>query len=172
MWQNVLQNSSKHDMSTSGAQDVICLCVFVPTALNSILFFFFFLHISVPVRSMVVCQHWHLLNWLLDSQTMASLCVLSYTVIIWCLSLCVFVFLCTCECVCSPFNKKVPLCYKSTPSSVMLQGRRQDRANQRWYVHTQQEEEEEESTQNYIHQQKEIRANTSWCHYCHVHVKG
>lgn len=133
----------------------------------------FFLHISVPVHCMAVCQHWHLLNFLLDSRTMASLCVLSYTMIIWCLSLCVFVFLCMCGCVCSPFNKKVPLCYKSTPSSVMLQGRRQDEANQRWYVHTQQEEKEEESfTQNCIHQQKEMPANSSWCCHCHVHVKG
>lgn len=32
-------------------------------------------------------------------------------------------------------KKKVPLCYNSMPSSIMLQGRRQDRANQGWYVH-------------------------------------
>ena len=107
------------------------LCLFVPVATH-----FFF----VCVLCVAVCQRCRFLKSLLDIQTMASLCVLSSAVIIRCLSLCVFC-LCMCERVCltvhCSIKKGVPLCYNSTPSSVMLQGRRQDGANQGWYVHRQ-----------------------------------
>ena len=91
------------------------------------------LNVSLRVLCVVVCQRWRFPKTLLDAPTMASLYVFHVP---WSLDVCQCVFcLCTCRCVCSLFNKKVPLCSNNTPTSVMLQGRRQDGANQGWCVY-------------------------------------
>lgn len=85
----------------------------------------------VSVLRMSVCLYVsgrHFLKSLLDAPTMASLYFLSCAGINRCLSPCaffLFCFVCACASVfVRRFNEEVPLCYTSTPSSVMLQGRK------------------------------------------------
>lgn len=120
------------------------------------------MHIFVCVLWVYVCQQWRCFTSLLDIHTMASLCVLSSAGITACLSRrCFLVFSCVCANV-HCYLKKVPLCSNSTPSSVMLQGRRQDGANRGWYVHRQ----GEGFAETYANK-REVAANGACCCDCH-----
>ena len=76
-------------------------------------------------------------------------------------------FLCMCEC--SLLNKKSPIVFEqhAYSSSIMLQGRRQDGANQGWYVHRQGEGFAETTYAN----KREVAANSACCCDCHRLMK-
>lgn len=116
-----------------------------------------------------ICQHWHFLKSLLDTQTMASLYVLSCGVIIGCLSLCVFVCV-MCECACSLFNKEkkkshcvttaclVPSCFRGEGKTGRIRGgMSMAGGGLRW---------------NYIRQWKETAANSVCFCDCHLLMRG
>lgn len=89
-------------------------------------------HFVISLNHSWIFQQWHhCMSFHVLRSLDVCLCVFCF---------CVWLGVCVCVNVFvhgSIKKKKVPLCYNSTSRSVMLRGRRQDRANQGWYVHRQ-----------------------------------